>query len=216
MCKFKLLRLSPNLHCRLKLWPFLFLPTEYFASYFLTHCLTLASSAAMGKLQDPSIPWCIRKPLAIYFKHANSMQPQVFHISREVNGIAHNLAHQVFSSSNEPQICCFASAHRHISCPVVALLSNLQVQGFTSMLYIVTDNVLKTAGMLVDLTFNLQDIPSWLAGLLCNETNMEQDDVLFIGFSVICSLQCASFKCSPLLVVLVVLSVSSSSSGCLF
>lgn len=98
---------------------------------FLTDCLTLASSAATGKLQDPSIPWCIRKPLAIYFKHANSMQPQVFHISREVNGIAHNLAHQVFSSSNEPQICCFASAHRHISCPVVALLSNLQVQGFT-------------------------------------------------------------------------------------
>ena len=98
---------------------------------FLTNCLTLASSAATGKLQDPSIPWCIRKPLAIYFKHANSMQPQVFHISREVNGIAHNLAHQVFSSSNEPQICCFASAHRHISCPVVALLSNLQVQGFT-------------------------------------------------------------------------------------
>ena len=84
------------------------------------------------------------------------------------------------------------------------------------MLYIVTDNVSKTAGMLVDLTFNLQDIPSWLAGLLCNETNMEQDAVLFIGFSVICSLQCASFRCSPLLVVLVVLSVSSSSSGCLF
>jgi hypothetical protein len=97
---------------------------------FLTDCLTLASSAATGKLQDPSIPWCIWKPLAIYFKHANSMQRQVFHISREVNGIALNLAHQVFSSSNEPQICCFASAHRHISCPVVALLSNLQVQRF--------------------------------------------------------------------------------------
>lgn len=97
---------------------------------FLMDRLSLASMAALGKIVEANTPWSIRKPLGDFFMQASNLQPQVFHISREINGIAHNVAHQVLRSNVEPEICCFASAHRHISCPVVALLSTFQVQGF--------------------------------------------------------------------------------------
>lgn len=94
-------------------------------------CLSLALVAASGKIRDSHTPWGIRKPLAEFFKHTANMRAQVFHISREVNGIAHNLAQQVFRSNVRSQVCCFAAAHRHSSCPVVSLLSNFQVPEFT-------------------------------------------------------------------------------------
>ena len=97
---------------------------------FLMDCLSLSLVAATGKIVESTTPWSIRKPLADFFKHANSLQPRVFHISREINGIAHNVAHQVLHSRVEPQVCCFASAHRHSSCPVLSLLSSFQVQEF--------------------------------------------------------------------------------------
>ncbi|VAI80150.1 hypothetical protein VPH35_125532 [Triticum aestivum] len=97
---------------------------------FLMDCLSLSLVAATGKIVESTTPWSIRKPLANFFKHANNLQPRVFHISREINGMAHNVAHQVLHSGAEPQVCCFASTHRHSSCPVVSLLSNFQVQEF--------------------------------------------------------------------------------------
>ncbi|VAI61129.1 unnamed protein product [Triticum turgidum subsp. durum] len=97
---------------------------------FLMDCLSLALVAASRKIQESTTPWSIRKSLANFFKCTTNLHPRVFHISREVNGIAHNLAQQVFRSNDESQICCFASAHRHTSCPVVSLLSNFKVQKF--------------------------------------------------------------------------------------
>lgn len=97
---------------------------------FLTDCLTLATSAATRNLLDSSTPWSIRKPLAVFFKHSSSLLPQVFHISREINGVAHNVAQQDIHSNVEPAFSCFASAHRNSSCPVLALLSSFQSQDF--------------------------------------------------------------------------------------
>lgn len=79
---------------------------------FLTDNLSLASWAASRKIMESTTPWTIRKVLADFFCYSSDFQSQVFHISREINGIAHNVAHQVLRSVVEPDICCFASAHR--------------------------------------------------------------------------------------------------------
>ena len=97
---------------------------------FLTDNLSLASWAASRKIKESTTPWTIRKILADFFCYSSDLQSQVFHISREINGIAHNVAHQVLTSVVEPDICCFASAHRNMTCPVVSLLSTFQFQGF--------------------------------------------------------------------------------------
>lgn len=97
---------------------------------FLTDCLSLASVAASRRIPDASTPWSIRKTLADFFHYSSDLQSQVFHVPREINGIAHNVAHQVLRSDVKPDICCFASAHRNMLCPVVSLLSNFQFQGF--------------------------------------------------------------------------------------
>ena len=97
---------------------------------FLTDCLSLAKAAAERSVLADSTPWSIRKYLAEFFSLTKDLQAQVFHISREINGIAHNVAHQVLRCSIEPDISCFASAHSHRTCPVVSLLSNINFQGY--------------------------------------------------------------------------------------
>ncbi|XP_044444408.1 uncharacterized protein [Triticum aestivum] len=97
---------------------------------FLADNLSLASWAASRKIKESTTPWTIRKILVDFFCYSSDLQSQVFHISREINGIAHNVAHQVLTSVVEPDICCFASAHRNMTCPVVFLLSTFQFQGF--------------------------------------------------------------------------------------
>uniref|UniRef100_A0A8R7UVC7 Reverse transcriptase zinc-binding domain-containing protein n=1 Tax=Triticum urartu TaxID=4572 RepID=A0A8R7UVC7_TRIUA len=56
---------------------------------FLTDCLSLASFAASRKITETATPWTIRKVLADFFCYSSDLQPRVFHISREINGIAH-------------------------------------------------------------------------------------------------------------------------------
>ena len=71
----------------------------------------------------------VGRELASFFKNTSNLLPHVFHVSREINGIAHNLAHQVFRSAGNVQVSCFAHAHSHLSCPVVSLLSDFQLTG---------------------------------------------------------------------------------------
>lgn len=97
---------------------------------FLTDSLSLALVVANRSISEASTPWTIRKTLADFFSFSRDLHSQVFHISREINGIAHNVAHQVLRSVSEPDISCFASAHRHLTCPIVSRLSNFNFQGF--------------------------------------------------------------------------------------
>ncbi|XBH90806.1 hypothetical protein VPH35_082361 [Triticum aestivum] len=97
---------------------------------FLLDCLALALAVASGNICDSATPWNIRKSLASFFKCTSNLQAHVFHISREINGIAHNLAQQVFRSDGHTQLSCFAATHSQVSCPVLPLLSNFQIQGF--------------------------------------------------------------------------------------
>ena len=96
---------------------------------FLTDCLSLAKCAALRNTLDSSSPWNIRKDLAIFLKQTAFLHPKVFHISREINGIAHNLAQQVFISTSNTQVCGFPRTHSPRSCDVVPLLSKFQIPG---------------------------------------------------------------------------------------
>ena len=97
---------------------------------FLTDCLSLASAAANRSLNNASTPWSIRNNLAEFFSFTSHLQGHVYHISREINDIAHNVAHQVLWSSMEPGISCFVLAHRNLSCPIVSLLAGSNFQGY--------------------------------------------------------------------------------------
>ena len=60
---------------------------------FLTDNLSLAKAAASKNVLADAIPWSIRKLIAEFYNTTRQLQSQVFHISREINGIAQNVAH---------------------------------------------------------------------------------------------------------------------------
>lgn len=62
---------------------------------FLTDNLTLARAAANRDLVSDKVHWETRKALADYILATTGLQTQVYHISRDLNGIAHSVAHQV-------------------------------------------------------------------------------------------------------------------------
>jgi hypothetical protein len=86
--------------------------------------------AATRSVAADSTLLAIRASLACFFKTTDDLRSEVFHISREINGIAHNDAHQVLSSATKPVFSCFGSADRNMLCPVTSILSTLSLQGF--------------------------------------------------------------------------------------
>ena len=88
---------------------------------FLTDCLTLAKVAADRDIRSSNSLWKISPMLASYISDTLNSQAPIDHIKREINGVAHNLAHQSLS----PQYVCYASSHRHDSCPLVSVLESL-------------------------------------------------------------------------------------------
>ena len=97
---------------------------------FLTDCLSLAKEATERSVLADSTPWSIKKYVAEFFSLTKDLQAQVFHISREINGIAHNVAHQVLNPSMEPVFGCNSSAHRQYPCPFISTLSQVHLQDF--------------------------------------------------------------------------------------
>lgn len=96
---------------------------------FLTDNLTLSKAAATRDVASHQVRWTIRKLLAEFFTITEGVHPQVFHIPRSLNGIAHNVAHQVLNSSIEPVYRCVNSAHRGSICPVLSIISLSNIQG---------------------------------------------------------------------------------------
>ena len=89
-------------------------------STFLMDCLSLASFAAVRNIS--ATPWNIRNDLAHFFKDTSNLNAQVFHISREINGIVHNLAQQVFRAIGDTRLSFFAARLTHGLCPILPLL----------------------------------------------------------------------------------------------
>ena len=86
----------------------------------------MAKAAATRSVSADSTPWAIRAPLADFFRITDDLHSQVFHISRKINGVAH----QVLSSATEPVFSYIGSAHKNMLCPVTSILSIVSLQGF--------------------------------------------------------------------------------------
>ncbi|KAI4992550.1 hypothetical protein ZWY2020_057605, partial [Hordeum vulgare] len=96
----------------------------------LTDNLSLAKAATNRNVTTYFTPWVIGESHVDFYRTTPHLQPQVFHISREINGIAKSVAHQVLNRSLEPVYNCFGSAHKDITCPVISILSTLNLQDF--------------------------------------------------------------------------------------
>lgn len=96
---------------------------------FLTDCLSPASDAASQNISHSTSHWNIRKELATFVKCTSNRNPQVFHISRDINGIAHKLAQQVFRYIGGPFLICSAHSHSSSPCPVANTFSGFQLEG---------------------------------------------------------------------------------------
>ena len=97
---------------------------------FLTDCLPLASAVASKNISHPATPWNIRNYLASFIKSYTNLNAQVFHISRNLNGVAHNLAQQVYQATNQPIMSCSTRSHVADLCPVAAALAHFSVTGY--------------------------------------------------------------------------------------
>ena len=86
---------------------------------FLTDNSTLALAAASNSFDQ--VPWEIRRHIANFNQSTTSSTAAVYHIKRDLNGVAHNCAHQALRQSlSQPIHSCSNSAHRNLSCPILS------------------------------------------------------------------------------------------------
>ena len=98
---------------------------------FFIDNLSLAKAAAAEKISDKQVPWELREQIANYQKASRDLDRRIFHISRDLNGIAHDCAKQAIRQDKSlPIFSCSNSAHSRIgNCPIVSTLSQTQFQG---------------------------------------------------------------------------------------
>ena len=60
---------------------------------FFTDNLSLAKMAASRNINDNSINWGCRTPISNFLQDTSSIQTAIYHINRNINGIAHDCAH---------------------------------------------------------------------------------------------------------------------------
>jgi hypothetical protein len=98
---------------------------------FLTDNLTLAKAAAANKISDKQVPWELREQIANYQKASRNIEKKVFHIPRNLNGIAHDCAKQAFRQDKSlPIFSCSNSAHSRIgNFPIASTLSQIHFEG---------------------------------------------------------------------------------------
>jgi hypothetical protein len=91
----------------------------------------LAKVTVSWALDHALLHWDARHILADFFKTTNRSQAHVFHISRDINGVAHNCAHQVLRHDlSQPIYSCLCSAHASSPCPAISVLQNSVWQDF--------------------------------------------------------------------------------------
>lgn len=98
---------------------------------FLTDNQVLARTAAARRLNLPLLHWNAIAYLADCNEATTDSSPQVFHVSRSLNVVAHNCTAQVLMRSlNQPIYRCSNSAHSIESCPVMSITQNVRLQDF--------------------------------------------------------------------------------------
>jgi hypothetical protein len=97
---------------------------------FFSDCANLVKAVAAQGASNPAMLWEIRRQAIEFQEDTRSLQPRIFHVKREINGVAHNCAHQAKRSMrSEPTRSCRNSAHSSSSCPVLAACLALESQG---------------------------------------------------------------------------------------
>jgi hypothetical protein len=97
-------------------------------SFFLD-CANLVKAAAAQGVANPAMLWEIHRQAIEFQEETKSLQPRIFHVKREINGVAHNCAQQAKRSMrSEPTRSCRNSAHSSSSCPVLDACLTLELQ----------------------------------------------------------------------------------------
>jgi hypothetical protein len=98
---------------------------------FFTDCSNLEKAAAAPGATDQAMLWEIRRQ-AIEFQNVTlSLQLRIFHISREINGVAHQCARQAKQSTcSRPTRSCRNLAHRNMTCLVLVAIDHLRLLDF--------------------------------------------------------------------------------------
>uniref|UniRef100_A0ACD5TJS8 Uncharacterized protein n=1 Tax=Avena sativa TaxID=4498 RepID=A0ACD5TJS8_AVESA len=98
---------------------------------FLTDNLTLARALAASRTTVSEAPWEIREHIAQYQKASRDLQSTIYHVKRDLNGVAHDGAHQAIrQSQSRPTFSCSNSAHVHGNCPIVLVTQHFIFEGF--------------------------------------------------------------------------------------
>jgi hypothetical protein len=97
---------------------------------FFSDCANLVKAAAAQGVANPAMLWEIRRQAIDFQEKTRPLRPCIFHVKREINGVAHNCAHQAKRSMrSEPTRSCRNSAHSNTSRPVLAACQMLELQG---------------------------------------------------------------------------------------
>lgn len=98
---------------------------------FLTDNQTLAKAGASRTINFPLLHWDTRNTMARFFEATSRSPSQIFHIKRDLNGVAHDCAHQAIRRDlNQPIFSCICSAHSSPTCPAISTLKNFSSQDF--------------------------------------------------------------------------------------
>ena len=89
---------------------------------FFTDNLSLAKMAASRNINDDSINWRCRTPISNFLQDTSSIQTSIYHIIRNINGIAHDCSHQVLNSRVESVFSCTHSSQSNSLCPTLLYL----------------------------------------------------------------------------------------------
>jgi hypothetical protein len=80
----------------------------------------LAKAAAAQTITDQQVPWEIRKQIAMFKMLVTDNNAQIYHVKRNLNGVAHNCAHQAIRQNQSmPIYNCINSTHRNSNCPII-------------------------------------------------------------------------------------------------
>jgi hypothetical protein len=97
---------------------------------FFSDCANLVKAAAAQGAANPAMLWEIRRQAIEFQEETKALQPRIFHVKREINGLAHNCAQQARRSRHaEPNRSCRNTTHSSSRCPVLEACLILEAQG---------------------------------------------------------------------------------------
>jgi hypothetical protein len=95
---------------------------------FLMDSIILASAAETNLRTLEEVPWEIRRIIAEYKNLTRFSPAPSYHIKRDINGVAHNCAHQALRQTlSRPIFSCSSSAHRFLDCPILYAVQQMQI-----------------------------------------------------------------------------------------